>query len=426
MKDIDSLLNDYKETGITDSEGAFTIDFARAREKMARFQLPDPHHLFLKFVQAANLAGHAISIQTRGQLQVTITGWNPKYRLEQLAGSLTSATLQHGNDPLSHLSTGLYTLVGLASDPVTVCQRSKDDGLSKVLEIGEGLELTQSQDTVDQDALIISTSSFPSPLKASSLNQLLKERCAISQVPIRLNGKETKSDLPTTSGKHRLKYFRANTQLAARVWSPHRKAKWLPEAFRNSRTTTGTRLAWLNLTVDFDDRSPIWMSQAGVMLELQRFNLKVPGVSGIVSADDLKTDLTGTQFTEGPEMHELTEWLILAARQLRDEAVSKITGVMAEGQPPAARAPMRERDGCLGCVIGIAGLYLTTQLYPHLPLPPAGEALIMGNIYFWMAVSFAYPAYHLWRHGAAKDVESDAKARQHIIEILQASQWRDT
>src|SRR5690606_35611974 len=57
MSKIEDLLNDYRDDGTEDSSGAFTIDFQKAREKLAKFQLRDPHEFILKFIQAGNRAG---------------------------------------------------------------------------------------------------------------------------------------------------------------------------------------------------------------------------------------------------------------------------------------------------------------------------------------------------------------------------------
>lgn len=70
MEDLNELLEDYRDQGLTESEGVFTINFAKAREKLAQFQLPDPNLLVLKFVQAANLAATEIQIDTDGGLLI--------------------------------------------------------------------------------------------------------------------------------------------------------------------------------------------------------------------------------------------------------------------------------------------------------------------------------------------------------------------
>ncbi|MGM0558604.1 MAG: hypothetical protein ACQEVA_19620 [Myxococcota bacterium] len=53
----DSLLEGLRSSGAPVSRGGFSIDRAKAREKLSKFQLVDPHHYVLEFVQAAYLLG---------------------------------------------------------------------------------------------------------------------------------------------------------------------------------------------------------------------------------------------------------------------------------------------------------------------------------------------------------------------------------
>ena len=54
---IDSLLADLVAEGTVESEGAFTLDRDKAREKMRQFQLADPLEYLLQLVRAAVLRG---------------------------------------------------------------------------------------------------------------------------------------------------------------------------------------------------------------------------------------------------------------------------------------------------------------------------------------------------------------------------------
>lgn len=54
---IGSLIGELRGEGVVDSEGRFTLDPAKAREKMRRFQLADPRRYVLELVQAAHLRG---------------------------------------------------------------------------------------------------------------------------------------------------------------------------------------------------------------------------------------------------------------------------------------------------------------------------------------------------------------------------------
>ena len=49
-----------QQVGLVDSEGVFTIDPVKARQKLRRFQLPEPDYCLLKFIQAAIAWGATI------------------------------------------------------------------------------------------------------------------------------------------------------------------------------------------------------------------------------------------------------------------------------------------------------------------------------------------------------------------------------
>ncbi len=59
MRDLD-LLEDLRQDGQVDSTGRFTLDAAKAREKMKRYQLPDPHQYVLQVVQSAVAGGATV------------------------------------------------------------------------------------------------------------------------------------------------------------------------------------------------------------------------------------------------------------------------------------------------------------------------------------------------------------------------------
>jgi len=54
---IDDVLRELEAVGTIDSEGHFTLDRGKAREKMRKFQLADPRAYVLELVQAAALKG---------------------------------------------------------------------------------------------------------------------------------------------------------------------------------------------------------------------------------------------------------------------------------------------------------------------------------------------------------------------------------
>ena len=53
----DDLIRAFQEEGAIKEVGEFTLDRDKAREKLAEFQLPDPHRYVLEVVQAATILG---------------------------------------------------------------------------------------------------------------------------------------------------------------------------------------------------------------------------------------------------------------------------------------------------------------------------------------------------------------------------------
>lgn len=70
-----SLLEELRQAGRLDSRGLFTLDRAKARQKMARFQLTDPRRYVLELVEAAVVLGsEALDLELGGTLEVRFGG----------------------------------------------------------------------------------------------------------------------------------------------------------------------------------------------------------------------------------------------------------------------------------------------------------------------------------------------------------------
>lgn len=57
MSNIADIINDLKSEGELDSQGAFSLDRSKAREKMKKYQLVEPHYYVLEIMQAAAAGG---------------------------------------------------------------------------------------------------------------------------------------------------------------------------------------------------------------------------------------------------------------------------------------------------------------------------------------------------------------------------------
>jgi hypothetical protein len=64
-------------------------------------------------------------------------------------------------------------------------------------------------------------------------------------------------------------------------------------------------------------------------------------VVGIVSFDDLPTDLTGSRFLEGKVPQALQRWLCQQARRLRKFAISHLEAQKGHGEDLALLTPLK-------------------------------------------------------------------------------------
>ncbi len=190
--ELDELLGELRQAGRRDSGGGFTLDWRKAREKLRRFQLLDPHR-WVAHAVAAGVANGATRIEVTTDSDDCILRFDGPFfgtvELENLFAYLLSE--QPEQDPTGRLRELAIALNAAAAlNPARVVLRSG----STLLEL-KGLEL--------------SVSSQPRPCERNELHlrervswkvlrrfvtgqapeaQVLKERCCLA--PVVLNGKE--------------------------------------------------------------------------------------------------------------------------------------------------------------------------------------------------------------------------------------------
>lgn len=414
MGDINRLLDDYKDDGIQDSEGVFTVNFAKAREKLSKFQLPNPHLLFLKLVQAANLAAQEIQFKTKSRLEVRFLNWTPDASLSQIASKLSSANLQGDNQPVTHMVTALSSLMGICQTPITLTYDCAKTQTRQQLKIDESLEQSEAPHDIRYSELLLE-SEMPAALLEPYLTELLITRCALYSVPIYFNGRKVQGELPQTSGARRSQYFTTNKVLASQTWSPtpERPESWLPSIPR-VKAKKAPQAAWLSLTVDFDPKAMIWLSQAGVLVECRALAVKYPGISGVVCANGLSTDLTGLQFLNGEEMDGLKTWIRQQVAPLRESALNDLRGLKAQGQPASPNAHVKHQHSTIGGMVGVCGFLITQTFFA----PREAVVFTTLNFFAWCIAATLVMSFLMWRRGGAPDPRSDEKAAQFIENAL--------
>ena len=98
------------------SQGHFQLDSRRAMEKLAKYQLEDPHRYVLELIAAAISAG-STRIDVRNDSDDLEIGWDGLHPSEEELEDLFSSIFESSSDPrrrmLKHLAQGIFGASGL-------------------------------------------------------------------------------------------------------------------------------------------------------------------------------------------------------------------------------------------------------------------------------------------------------------------------
>lgn len=181
--------------GTVVAEGEFTLDRARAREKMRRYSLPDPHRYVLELVKAAVLQGaQAIEFEMDAD-DVRMRFDGPPFPREELAAAEAAALT--GTGALAHLGMGLAAAMAL--NPRFV--RCESGGVRLELRPRRPDRLERAE-TSAGTAMHVRDRPHPRHLWEflrslagwTTEGAVLQQHCRFSPVPIRLNGRTLTED----------------------------------------------------------------------------------------------------------------------------------------------------------------------------------------------------------------------------------------
>lgn len=185
----DELLEDATILG----EGGFKLDRRRAMDKLARFQLEDPHRYVLELVAAAICAGsEEISIRNDADdLELTWDGDHPtEAELDDLFDHIFYRGTDRRQRMLQHLAQGLYGALGLQprwirlerpglsmdfTDPLAVGRDPNDRAAGVFVHVRERFSWKVFVEAI-------------SPFDEAYEAKLLRARASMSPVPISING----------------------------------------------------------------------------------------------------------------------------------------------------------------------------------------------------------------------------------------------
>lgn len=422
MDSLDQLLEGLRTVGKTESTGTFTIDFARAREKLARFQLGEPELFVLKFVQAAVLAAEHLSITYRkDQLRFLFHGWEGS-GLEAVGQRFCSILDNTFHDACGCLTIGLNAALALKPRSLTASRFETGERRGEWVCLGEEWELLAAErdSRAGLGACLVVSLDEPAGLDLDRFERALLTRCAYAPLQILLNGESLseKAGPPPSLGRHRGIYFRDNRILSEFRLETPEPAFTIPETPETaliSNRVQGDRLSWLLFGVDFDPMACLFLVKSGVVVDSQRVELDTPGLLAVVEADALETDLTGLQIRQNHDYEQLVDWLDKLTLHPLEQTIEAVNALASERQPTSGNAPMHPVSTGLSWAALMGCLSAFAWAGPKLAL------ILTGGFWFWP------PAVALlsgWILGYERDDHSDQMARDEVLQVLQTAHAR--
>lgn len=394
---VSQLLEGYQAAGVPDSEGVFTLNLAKAREKMAKFLLPDPAHAILKLVQAGVEGAQAVEIQLHPQLKVVYRDWETD-SLKRITERLCSPEGDR-DDATGYLTIALLSLLS-KTDSVTLRLQGEQVRISQDLEWSETDQIEHGVLTVEANR--------SSDLPLGMMRGLLRDRCGFAPIPIRVDGKQLEPLFPQTSGKHRVPYFDENTVVAAQT---HRGPGKLDLHSSQQEVRLTGRRARMRLTVDMNPSAQVWLARSGVMIEKKSMALGAPGMVALVCVDDLETDITGMQVVKNQAYFEFQEWLQVQSAALRDAALARCGSLKSERKPASLTTALSARSTMYSFLALTLALSLIYSAWDQGRID--GNDFAAYTLLSLLALLTGVICHAAWK-GAQGDSKSHRLARQEV------------
>ncbi len=388
--------------GELQSSGAFTIDFARAREKLIQFALPLPTHYLFKLVQFANLAGCR-------RLECVVK--NRRVEMYFHGGDAQAAPLRevHTNllRPLSSEEGAMAALLiglngALALKPKSLVL---SDGQGRQLSISEkGADLEEPEGEEEERVEVSEGWNYSVVLQRAGSRKVAKaekegltQNCAFGEVELLLNGKPLAPAVPDLRQSGKPVYLPDEFLLCERriaeaggmclpEWPEEggdardpRRRVFLRQLRGESRVSRFSH--WIFLRYGRPPLSRIMIVQHGVWVDTVEENLDVSGLEAVVNAPRLKTDLTGLQIQRSPELEKLVSFIKSQGLELC-AAVKEHRSTLYAVVPPEGQED-RSGAGCFGCLVGCPASAMFFVLVANL-VPQAWYSVGMD---IWMGLA---------------------------------------
>jgi hypothetical protein len=338
LLELDDLLAQLSSEGELQSSGRFTVDFSKAKEKLAEFQFEDPFYYILKLVQAAVAGGaDGLALQSRSaEVEVSILGlgFSP-HQLENVLYSLISDSSE-SSPALRHFAMGLNAAVSTRAAEISVQSFDGKDGLEvrwtkqnqrsqkwtptrPVVQTRMLLKRTTADLLTDLGAKLGSRdvfSMFSGDRKGMDREQsLIYDKCAFCPMPLSINGRacpgydlgvppfsgffsrlwsQISNDGSTLAPKHHLFELYLPKVGTSAIAGPRLSHSRWPRGFRKE----GTFAAILAVPARLPDDTIIMPVRDGVQLKPAKVNWGGPGAIFYMDARELDVDLTEVRLVQ--------------------------------------------------------------------------------------------------------------------------------
>lgn len=200
MAQLLNLLEELRSEAEFDSHGRFSLDKQKAREKMKKYQLIDPHYYILELVQAAVASGtDKIDVYLDADdCIVTFGGENyTRDDLENIYSSLFVSQKDMSLERFRELAIGLNSATALNPQYIKVDSGDGKEAVTLMITPPDTEELLESPIALDGTKIHVRDrvslrvlSKFVSKYIAGNLpteGKILSDRCTYCPVPIRVN-----------------------------------------------------------------------------------------------------------------------------------------------------------------------------------------------------------------------------------------------
>ncbi|MBI5595306.1 MAG: hypothetical protein HY928_04370 [Elusimicrobia bacterium] len=277
--------------------GAFTVDRARALEKLMRFALPEAAFGALLLIRCAAASG-ATSLSIRrgsgGVLTVAFDG--EPFTPEELANPYEPLFKRQGGNTRRgrELATALLTLLRL--DPVEVWVRSGPAGQRARLRVcrGEPETVTRIDDSAGGTSVRFSPGPrTPGGAWGAAFEESLKRSAQMTEIPLFLDGERL----------------------------PHGH----PEGWEEDGASVdgeGLR-GWISIPPRCDEASSVEFYKLGVLIGSTTLQLSTSGVVGRVNCDDFRLNASQTSVVRDERFRKAVAALNAAARRMASDAAAR-------------------------------------------------------------------------------------------------------